>query len=104
MWAVWRPDAIAVLKDKKARASLNRYFSVMQNEKPAKFLIAKKIPANFTEEDSTEKLWNLHEELTEKYYGLEKQIDSKQKSLDELKTPEKSYLDLKIEIAKRIMQ
>jgi len=35
MWAVWRPDAIAVLRDKKARASLNRYFSVMQNEKPA---------------------------------------------------------------------
>ena len=104
MWAVIRPDAIAVLKDKKARASLNRYFAVMQNEKTAKFMIAKKLPAEYSSKDSTEKLWKIHEKLTEKYYELEKQVDSKQKDLREMETPEKSYLDLKIEIAKRIME
>ena len=104
MWAVIRPDAIAVLKDKKARASLNRYFAVMQNEKTAKFMIAKKLPAEYSSKNSTEKLWKIHEKLTEKYYELEKQVDSKQKDLREMKTPEKSYLDLKIEIAKRIME
>jgi len=104
MWAVIRPDAIAVLKDKKARASLNRYFAVMQNEKPAKFMVAKKLPAEYNPEDSTEKLWKIHENLTEKYYELEKQVDSKQRNLEEIETPEKSYLDLKIQIAKRIME
>jgi len=104
MWTVIRPDAIAVLKDKKARASLKRYFAVMQNEKLAKFMIAKKLPAKYKPEDSTEKLWKIHENLTKEYYELEKQIDTKQKSFDEMENPEKSYLDLKIEIAKRIME
>ena len=46
MWASWRPDAKAVLRDKKARTSLARYFDVMEDDKPAKFLIAKKLPAD----------------------------------------------------------
>jgi len=104
MWTIWRPDSIAVLRDKKARNSLKRYFQVMLDEKPAKFIIAKKLPAEFREEDSTEKLWRVHEELTKEFYELEKKIDSQLRSFSELKTPEKSYLDLKIEIAKRIMK
>jgi len=104
MWAVWRPDATAVLGDKRARQSLDRYFAVMQDEKPAKFMIAKKLLANFTQEDSMEHLWALHDKLTDEYYRLEKQIDTRQTSLEELKTPEKSYLDLKIEIANRILE
>jgi len=104
MWTIWRPDSIAVLRDEKARASLKRYFRVMLDERPAKFVIAKKLPAEFCETDSTEELWRVHDELTEEFYRLEGQIDAQLKSFEELKTPEKSYLDLKIEIAKRIME
>ena len=104
MWAVWRPDAVAVLKDKRARVSLARYFDVMQDDKPAKFLIAKKLPAEFSEEDSLPKLWKIHDQLTEEFYRLEKEIDSRQKRLEELDSPEKSYLDLKTEIARRILE
>jgi len=104
MWTVWRPDAIAVLSDKKARQGLARYFDVTQDEKPAKFMIAKKLPANFGREDSLQQLWTLHDRLTEEYYRLEKQIDTRQTSLEESETPEKSYLDLKIEIANRILE
>ena len=104
MWTVWRPDALTVLKDKGARQSLARYFDVMQNDKPAKFMISKKLPADFDKEDSLEKLWALHDRLTAEYYRLEKEIDTRQKSLEELETPEKSYLDLKNEIAKRILE
>jgi len=104
MWSVWRPDALAVLQDKKARTSLARYFDVMQDDKPAKFMIAKKLEANFKAEDSLERLWALHDDLTEDYYNLEKQIDTKKRSLDEFSNPEKSYLDLKAEIARRIME
>ncbi|MGD8507222.1 MAG: radical SAM protein [Candidatus Bathyarchaeota archaeon] len=104
MWTAWRPDSLAVLKDKQARRSLSRYFDVMQNDKPAKFMIAKKLPANFGKEDSLEKLRVLHERLTTEYYSFEKEVDTRQKQLKELETPEKSYLDLKIEIAKRILE
>ncbi len=104
MWAVWRPDALTVLRDKRARASLARYFDVMRDDKPAKFVIAKKLPANFSENDSPSELWKLHDRLTEEFYRLEREVDSRQKSLEELDTPEKSYLDLKIEIANRILE
>jgi len=104
MWAVWRPDAAAVLGDKRVRQGLARYFDVMQDQKPAKFMIAKKLSANFSREDSLEHLWTLHDKFTDKYYQLEKKIDTCQTSLEELETPEKSYLDLKIEIANRILE
>jgi len=104
MWASWRPDAKAVLRDKKARTSLARYFAVMEDDKPAKFLIAKKLAATFNKSDSLKKLWKLHEQLTEEFRRLEKEIDTRQKRLEELSTPEKSFLDLKIEIANRILE
>ena len=104
MWAVWRPDAFAVLRDKQARASLARYFDVMENSKPAKFLIAKKLPAHFDKGDSLSKLWEAHDRLTEEFYRLEKEVDARQKRLEDLDRPERSYLDLKAEIASRILE
>jgi putative pyruvate formate lyase activating enzyme len=84
MWAIWRPDSKAVLQDKRARASLARYFAVMEDDKPAKFLIAKKLPAAFGDDDSLEKLWKLHEQLLEEFCRLETEIDTRQKNLDEM--------------------
>jgi len=104
MWAIWRPDALAVLRDKRARASLARYFGVMENSKPAKFMIAKKLPANFDKSDHLPKLWKTHDRLIEEFYRLEKEVDSRQKSLEDMDNSEKSYLDLKIEIANRILK
>lgn len=103
MWAFLRPDATAVLKDEGAKRSLARYFAVMQDEKPAKFLIAKKLPAGFNGNDSTDELWQKHARLTEEFYRVEKEIDTGQRSLQEMQTPEKSFLDLKVEIANRIL-
>lgn len=104
MWTIWRLDSSAVLRDKKARRSLARYFDVMQDNKPAKFIIAKKLPANSDENTPLPELWKLHNQLTEEYYHLEKEVDSCQETLEELDSPEKSYLDLKIEIANRILE
>jgi len=104
MWKLLRPDALAVLNDKVARKSLSRYFHVMQDEKPAKFMIAKKIPAEFSEKDSLETLWQKHTRLTEGFYKTEEEIDTGQQELSEMQTPEKSYLDLKIEIANRVLR
>jgi len=104
MWRVLRADAEAVLSDKTARASLSRYFAVMQDERAAKFLIARKLPAEFNKEDPLPDLWQIHEKLTGDFYRFQQEIDRRQKSLEEMKEPDKSYLDLKIEIGNRILK
>lgn len=104
MWEFTRPDAVKVLDDKNAVRSLARYFDVVQNRKQARYLIAKKISAQFTGEDSTQKLWQIHDKLTTEYYEVEKQIDAGKIKFEDLSVPGKSYLDLKIEIAKRLLE
>jgi len=104
MWRIIRRDAVSVLEDEKARESLSRYFNVIQDDKPAKFLIAKKIPVDFDEDDSLKDLWNLHDELLDEFASLQQQIDTRIKQLKDLKTPEKSFLDLKETIANRILE
>ena len=103
MWRFFRSDAIAVLNDKMAQKSLGRYFAVMKNEKLAKFKIAKALPAEFSEKDTTEELWRKHEDLTKEFYRTEREVDAGNKKLLEKENTEKSYLDLKIEIANRIL-
>jgi putative pyruvate formate lyase activating enzyme len=103
MWRLQRPDSIHVLKDKKAYASLNRYFNVMQNHKMAKFKIAKKLAVNFEKDDSTPILWKTHQKALENYHRFEERIDRNRLRIEELEIPEKSFLDLKIEIARRIL-
>ena len=103
MWTASRPDAISVLNDKNAQESLARHFATMQNRTPAKFMIAKKLPAQYDTNGPTEKLWHLHERLLEEYGLLEKKIDSDHQDIDYLETPKQSFLDLKIELANRIL-
>ena len=103
MWWILRQDTLAVLNDRLARKSLSRYFSVMQDEKPAKFMIAKRLQADFSENESTEKLWQEHERATRKFFVVESEIDAGKRDLQETMMPRRSYLDLKIEIARRIL-
>jgi putative pyruvate formate lyase activating enzyme len=101
MWNITRPDA--VLNEELAKKSLARYFAVMQNEKTAKFIIAKTLPAEFDENDPLETLWKEHAKCTEEFRKIENEIDT-DKELHEFLTPKQSYFDLKSEIANRILQ
>jgi putative pyruvate formate lyase activating enzyme len=104
MWLRFRPDASAVLREEIVRASLARYFLVMQSEKPAKFLVARKVAAEFKEQDSVEDLWREHSKVMKDFETLEKRVDLRRESLLEAPLPKRSLLDLKIEIARRILQ
>ena len=104
MWMLLRPDSKSVLKDKGAQASLGRYFAVMQNEKLAKFMIAKMVPAGFSENDSLEELWQRHAALVTEFFRIESEVDAERIKWKEMAVPEKSFLDLKIEIAGRILR
>lgn len=103
MWKLLRPDSVRVLEDPGAKKSLARYFAVMQNKSVAKFQISRKIPAKFSKTSSTDELWLEHARLTEEIRSIERRIHGAD-SLSSLAAPEKSYFDLKTEIADRIMQ
>jgi putative pyruvate formate lyase activating enzyme len=104
MWKLLRPGVAAVVDDEKAQKSLSRYFAVAHNTKPAKFLVAKKLAADFTEEDSLETLWKEHGKRATEFSKVEHEIDAEQTPFREMQVPAKSYLDLKIAIANRILQ
>jgi len=89
--------------DKSAKKSLSRYFAVVRNEKPAMFLVAKKLSAEFSKDDSIDELWAIHARCIEKLARFEQEI-GKGVVFPEIHTPEKSFFDLKIEIAGRILQ
>ncbi len=103
MWKLLRPDTTKALDDPLAKKTLGRYFAVAQNKKAAKFKIAQKTPAYFSKNDSLEMLWQEHAKRTEQFYNTEKQIDNTS-CFDSMAAPEKSYFDLKLEIASRILQ
>jgi len=104
MWTLMRPDAASILKDEKCKRSLSRYFDVFHDKRNAKFLIAKKLEVDFREDESIDRLWKNHEESLNEYFTLEKKVDDNAVDLSEIEYPKKSFLDLKVAIAKRVLQ
>jgi putative pyruvate formate lyase activating enzyme len=89
-----RPDAPSALEEDVAKRSLDRYFALLQNKRPAKFMIAKRLPAQFSPNDSIEKLWQNHVQLNGEFYRIESEIDAGRLELEDIITSEKSFLDL----------
>jgi putative pyruvate formate lyase activating enzyme len=104
LWRIVRPDALEVLGDEKCRRSLKRYFTILEGHKHAKFRVAKRLEVDFSPHDSLETLWNLHEKFTSQYYELEEKLDSEGRGFESLSVPKLSYLDLKTEIARRMLE
>ena len=92
-----------LLNDKSAKKSLARYFAVLRNEKPAWFIVAKKLSAEFSKDDSIDELWAIHARCIEELARIEQEL-GEWAVFPESHTPEKSFFDLKIEIAGRILQ
>lgn len=103
MW-VLRPDSIKVLKDEMTRKSLHRYFAVMENKLPSKASISKRIDAEVELEESTDPLWQVHDKKIIEFRKLQDKIDSNKIDLNNLEYPNASLLDLKIELANRILE
>ena len=104
MWRIFRPDAVAVLKDELARKSLARYFAVMEGELPARFLVCKCVGVKVDLSASEEELWRAHERGLKEFRKLLTDIDKGKTKLENLKRPEPSLLDLKVALARRILK
>ncbi len=98
-----RQESRAKLEDSLPIKGLRRYFSVVKNEKPAKFVISQKISAEFKPADSTEHLWTKHHEVVKQFRETEAEIDTGKLKIDTLPSLPRSLLDLKIELARRIL-
>jgi len=104
MWRIFRPDAVAVLKDERARKSLARYFAVMEGKLPARFLVCKRVKVKVDLSASDEELWRAHERGLKEFRKLLSRIDAGKAKLEDLEQSETSLLDLKVELARRILK
>jgi putative pyruvate formate lyase activating enzyme len=104
MWRIFRPDAVAVLKDERARKSLARYFAVMEGKLPARFLVCKRVDAKADLSASDEELWRAHERGLKEFRKLLTRVDAGRTKLEDIGQPEVSLLDLKVELARRILK
>jgi len=104
MWRIFRPDAIAVLKDEGARKSLHRYFEVMEGKLPARFMVCRRVPVKTELSANDEALWRAHDHALRDFRKLLADIDAGSTRLDDIKHQPPSLLDLKVELARRILK
>ncbi|MHA2232254.1 MAG: radical SAM protein [Candidatus Hodarchaeales archaeon] len=110
MFRLLRPDADQVWHDPEVCQRFSRYYGIMNDERIARYLVAKKVPAeNLTLDDSDEKhplekLWGQHDALAPRFRSLLNKIDDGEEDYHSLDTPEYSFLDLKTAILQRILE
>lgn len=100
-----RPDARLVWENEEVSKRLSWYRSVMNDEKPARFLICKRIraPGDITAM-STKELWGLHSELSSEFFEVLAAIERGEATLSDFDVPETSFLDVKVELVKRMLR
>ncbi|MEM3012094.1 MAG: hypothetical protein QW084_01865, partial [Candidatus Hadarchaeales archaeon] len=103
MWRILRPDAFSVLGDERAKRSFPRYFRVLRGELPPRFQVCKRIPAPFEPSWETEELWRVHRLSLEEFRKTLALLDGGGRKLEEMEKPESSLLDLKVELAHRLL-
>jgi putative pyruvate formate lyase activating enzyme len=96
MWRVSRPDAVGILDKFGVQAALPRYVEIVRGKKYPQFQIAKSIPVDFNRRADTDTLWDLHESKLDEFQEHQENIHPKKVN--------KSFLDLKVVLAQRIMQ
>ena len=104
-----RPDAVRVWKQKEVLSRFKRYFAIINKEKIPRYMITKRVPVSIKLESSvpTEKLWAVHDRTVGIFNTLLQELDAQQDSLsyfNKLDTPQTSFLDLKTELADRILR
>ncbi|MHA2407906.1 MAG: radical SAM protein [Candidatus Ranarchaeia archaeon] len=104
MWRLFRSEITSASKNMKILQVLGRYLRVVKGRYHAKFLIANSFSGKFLRNESFQKLWSIHDDLLEQYVFYEAHIDSKQTKLEKIGKPKRSFLKLKVELARRIVQ
>jgi len=107
-WVLVRPDALTVWRDPEVRRRLSWYLAVMTGRRPAKFMIAKRIPAPGLDgpEDlagaGEGDLWRIHDRASREFQRVWREVREGSLSLGDLGRPRVSLLDVKAELARRL--
>jgi putative pyruvate formate lyase activating enzyme len=83
---------------------MGRYLDVSGNQRIAKFLILKTIPISVDLSSSEKKLWVEHSRGLRTFERKQREFDKGRTKFQDLKFPKKSLIDLKIELADRILR
>ncbi|MHA1238631.1 MAG: radical SAM protein [Candidatus Odinarchaeia archaeon] len=104
MWEIIRPDSTSVWEDREVLTRLKRYYEIFNGQKIAKFLIAKRINCGISLKKDTDALWAEHRRLSSEFKEILNKLDAGMLNFNDLPIPTTSYLDLKIELAHRILE
>ncbi len=105
VWRLLRPDAKKVWDDDSVvKTLLKRYWDIINEKTTAKYLITKRIDAKVELNEDLPKLWNAHERIRKSFKNMIQRIDSGELEYDSLDNPKVSYLELKVELAQRMLE
>jgi putative pyruvate formate lyase activating enzyme len=95
---------VTVWQDPVVLSRFCRYRSIIDGEKVARYLIAKKTPINVDLDDLlVDDAWEEHEKVRVEFNELLMLIDAEETDFDELQVPSTSFLDLKRWLAGKIL-
>ncbi|WP_457548522.1 radical SAM protein [Archaeoglobus sp.] len=103
MWNL-RPDAISVWKNPIVRERLSWYYKVMNDEKPAKFMICKKIHVDYDKDADLKELWKVHDEKSKVFDELLQAVKEGKVDIEKIPNANPNFLDLKVDIAYKILE
>lgn len=104
MWRLLRPDSVVVWREAEVRRRLSHYYAVLKGRRPAKYLVAKRIPADFSEDSSLRELFDTHDRVSREFREVYGEVAEGELSLDDLEAGGRSFLDLKIRIADMLVE
>ncbi len=102
MWDRLRPQTRSVWKNPEVLNRLSRYRDIIDKKRYAKYLLAKEVPYEKNLNQPLDDLWSAHEEISKDFWDYLESVDSGEERVDQ--SPSPSFLDLKSEIANRILQ
>ena len=104
MWRILRPDSVLVWRYPEVRERLSHYYGVMRGAKPAKYRVAKRIPVELEKGAGLEEMWALHDEKSKEFEEMYEELVEKEVEVREVKPPPYSFLDLKVDIAYKLLE
>ena len=103
MWRLIRPDAKRAWADPEVVRRLSRYRKIIDQERTAKYLLAKTQTCDVPLDSSTDRLWEVHKEDSMRFTKVVESVDAGEMVPNVESDLERSFLDLKVELANRIL-
>jgi putative pyruvate formate lyase activating enzyme len=103
MWKFFRPDSLRVWNNPETVRRLRRYRGIIDKERLAKYLLSRDLVSNTPLGETTENLWTEHSELSRVHGEYMQRVDSGEPRLSAKGGAGVSFLDLKVELANRML-